>query len=577
MATASPKLKATQVAALATEQSFQKGQQYFRNGAIRNPVRQGNTLWADCHGMNVYHPKATLSKQGVASSSCTCPYDWGGICKHQVALLLTYIHEPDQFQVLQPLKQLLAKRSREDLLQMMEQMVQRHPDLMSVIDAPQTPTAGQLPDFVKYQRQVERVFQDDEMHSMADGLEALAEHGQSLSNNGDWLNAGNVYQLLLEAANTHYDFSVLEIDYNGEVGCVIQEIAEGLSDCLKQATNLDTEQRLRWVETLFNAVLKDIELGGMDYAYPAGDAIVNLTTTDDWTWLEPKIRKAIEQVGQRSSDWRRHQLVNLLAAGTHHRESAQTADDIILELGTPEQRAFFHLKQGNLEEAVAIAHAHFQSLPGLVTQFADALIEAKAPDLALKFIQGSAQGGRHSYQDWLAKFYQQYGTTEQFLDAQLELLKTRFTLQGYQTLQAKAEPLKRWKSLRQSLHKAFVEKERYSWLMEIALWEQDWKSAKRYLKKMTPWDQLTWKEQVADKIKTDEPETAISFYQDLVEYAINLRGRDNYRRAVQYLKTIQPLYQQLKQDKAFQQYVQEVRTQHKNLPALKQELDKVGF
>jgi uncharacterized Zn finger protein len=578
MARSQPRLTAKHVAALATEQSFQKGQKYFRGGAITNPVRQGNTLWADCHGMDIYHPKATLGPQGIEASSCTCPYDWGGLCKHQVALLLTYVNKPDQFQVLQPLKQLLAKRSREDLLQMMEQMLQRHPDLMSVIDAPQPPTAGQRPDLVKYQRQVERVFQDDGMRSMAAGLESLAAHGQRLIDSEDWLNAGAVYQLLLEAANSHYNHTVLEIDYDGEVGCVIQDIAEGLSRCLEQAEHLDSEQRRRWVETLYNAVLKDIALGGMDYAYPAGDAIADLTTEEDWAWLEPTIRQDIEKAGQDSfSNWGQRQLVNLLAAGASKRKVSKSEDEVILELGTPEQQAFFHLEKGNFKEATAIAQANFKALPGLVTRFADALLKVDAPDLALEFIHACAQGERSSYQDWLAKFYQEHGTTEQFIEAQAELLKTRFSLQGYEALQDEAEPLGQWQSLRRDLLAALAEKKRYSMLIEIALWEQDWKAAKQYLKKLNLWDRQTWQERVADKIKTDEPEAAISFYQDLIERAIEQRGRDNYQRAARYLQTIQPLYKQIKRDKAFLDYVQGVRSQHKNLPALKQELGNAGF
>lgn len=94
-----------------------------------------------------------------------------------------------------------------------------------------------------------------------------------------------VCQLLLEVANTHYDSTILEIDYDGEVGCVIQTIAEGLIACLDQTEHLDAEPRRRWVETLYNAILNDIDLVGMDYAWPTGDAITDLTTEENWTWL----------------------------------------------------------------------------------------------------------------------------------------------------------------------------------------------------------------------------------------------------------------------------------------------------
>lgn len=578
MAPKAPKLKESQIASLATDQSFERGQRYFRDGAITNPVRQGNTLWADCQGTDLYYPRVTLGPQGVESSSCTCPYDWGGICKHQVALLLTYIHEPNRFQELQPLPQLLAKCSREDLLHMIEQMVQIHPDLISVVDAPLTPTAGQVLDLAHYQRQVERLFQGNEMHSMAAGLEALADHGQRLSQTGDWLHAGDVYHLLLAAANHHYDYSIQEIDYDGEVGCAIQDIAEGLSNCLEQAGNLDAERHRQWLDTCFNAVLKDLELGGVDYGYPASDAIVCHTTEADWAWLEQRVRAAIQLgKGRAVSDWGRSRLVRLLTEWANHWGKPKLAAALLLELGTPQQQAFFYLDNGALEAAISIARTHFKSLPGLVTQFADALLAAKAPDLALEFVQDCAQGGRYSYGEWLTKFYRDHGQPEQFITAQFDWLRTQFSLQGYQALQAQAEPLGQWKALRKQLLSSLEAGNRYPSLIDVALYEQDWGAALCYLKKLTLWDKEPYQERVAKQIETAQPEAAIALYQDLVQAAIDRRGRANYSRAAGFLKILERIYGEMQQATVFQQYLQRLKAQHKNLPALKQELARTGL
>lgn len=47
-----------------------------------------------------YEVKVMLGENEVLSAECTCPYDWGGACKHVVALLLTYIHQPEAFEVI---------------------------------------------------------------------------------------------------------------------------------------------------------------------------------------------------------------------------------------------------------------------------------------------------------------------------------------------------------------------------------------------------------------------------------------------------------------------------------------------
>jgi uncharacterized Zn finger protein len=568
-------LKESDIEALATEQSWQRGKRYFRNGAIANPVRQGNQIWADCEGSVLYHTKATLGPQGVESTSCSCPYDWGGICKHEVALLLTYIHAPERFQAIKPLPELLAERSREDLLHMIEQMVQRHPDLLSVVDAPQSPALGQIVDLAKYRRQAERVFQGEEMHFMAAGLKALAEHGDRLGQSGDWLQAGDVYQLLLEVANEHYDHSVFEIDYDGEVACVIQDLAAGLQESLINAQELEAQRRRCWVETLLNAFLTDLEMGGIDYGYPAGETLINHTTAEDWLWLEPRIQAEIQQ-SQKSgfSDWGRQCLVSLLAARAEHQGDDQQAEKAILDFGTPEQKAFFHLEKRNFEAAIAIARSHFVTLPGLVTRFADGLLAAAAPHLAIEFVKDCAQHGSYNYHDWLTQFYRDYGQPEEFVEAQLALLKTRFSLEGYQTLQAKAESLGTWQTVRQSLLTDLEASENYTALIDIALFEQDWEVALYNLRQLSPWGKTHYQERVAAAIQVEQPGTAISLYQELIEAAIEQRGRSNYRLAAQYLQTIRPLYERLQRAEEFQQYVEQLRSQHKRLTALQQELDQ---
>lgn len=184
---------------------------------------------------------------------------------------------------------------------------------------------------------------------------------------------------------------------------------------------------------------------------------------------------------------------------------------------------------------------------------------------------------RYGYQDWLAQFYREHGQTEQFLTAQVELLKTRFTPEGYQKLQTQAKSLENWQSRRQSLISALAKKERHGCLVDIALLEADWEAALRHLQKVSRWYRAAHQEKVAAKIQADQPGTAIALYREMIEALINQRGRDNYRKAAQYLQTVQRLYKQLQQAGTCQQYVQELRSQNNNLPALKQELSKAGF
>jgi uncharacterized Zn finger protein len=115
---------------------FERGEGYFEDGAIINPVRIGNTLSARCQGSGPapYRVRVTFSKKGVTDALCNCPYDWGGYCKHSVALLLTHIRAPKKIKVKPPVEELLAKKKPAELSALIVEMVDVSPDLYGLVD-----------------------------------------------------------------------------------------------------------------------------------------------------------------------------------------------------------------------------------------------------------------------------------------------------------------------------------------------------------------------------------------------------------------------------------------------------------
>jgi uncharacterized Zn finger protein len=130
-----PRLTEAHVRELANEKSFDRGQDYYSDGAILEPICQALELRAQCQGSD-YEPHyvgATLDEGGIAETSCTRPYDYGGICKHIVALLLTYVHELRASRSIPPLVELLSGRSREELIALIGQMIKLEPELLSLV------------------------------------------------------------------------------------------------------------------------------------------------------------------------------------------------------------------------------------------------------------------------------------------------------------------------------------------------------------------------------------------------------------------------------------------------------------
>jgi len=88
---------------------------YWRDGGrLENLQRDGWTLMGNCWGdlnpitrdRRYYHLTVTLTPEGISGQKCTCS-DFRGrrLCKHLVALLLAWVHEPQRFKVVSEKKE----------------------------------------------------------------------------------------------------------------------------------------------------------------------------------------------------------------------------------------------------------------------------------------------------------------------------------------------------------------------------------------------------------------------------------------------------------------------------------------
>jgi uncharacterized Zn finger protein len=310
-----PRLTEAHIRNLASEKSFERGQAYYRDGAVLDPICQESRLRAQCEGSDYepYQVSATLGKGGIAETSCTCPYDHGGICKHIVALLLTYIHKPQSFRFIPPLGKLLAGRSQEDLIALIGEMIKIEPELLSLVElsvATEEARQGQPLEVTAYRRQARRALRHERLHTVAKELRALRELAARLAKSSDWLNAGAIYHAVLDETVRCYEDQLWEMDEDGEISVMIDEFALGLSQCLKKS-KADAETRRAWLEALLEAELTDIELGGIDLAPSAREAVLEYANDEEWAWIEKRLEISISK----SRDWGREALARFLSAG----------------------------------------------------------------------------------------------------------------------------------------------------------------------------------------------------------------------------------------------------------------------
>ncbi|MBK9713721.1 MAG: SWIM zinc finger domain-containing protein [Kouleothrix sp.] len=132
----SPALSEATIRAHVASESFSRGLAYYQQGAVGDLSLRGDALLAEVEGSEPapYRVRVTIDQGGVVAASCTCPYDWGGWCKHIVAVLLKYVYEPEAIVRRPPLDQQLAGLERDQLQTLLLDLAAHEPDIADAID-----------------------------------------------------------------------------------------------------------------------------------------------------------------------------------------------------------------------------------------------------------------------------------------------------------------------------------------------------------------------------------------------------------------------------------------------------------
>jgi uncharacterized Zn finger protein len=105
-------------------QILARGRAYYQDSAIKNVVRLApDEISAVAYGTSRYNLRLKLQGRELIEWRCSCPYDWGDICKHMVALCF-YLRQhgntgPDIKLILQnaseaALRRFLAEQMQDD-------------------------------------------------------------------------------------------------------------------------------------------------------------------------------------------------------------------------------------------------------------------------------------------------------------------------------------------------------------------------------------------------------------------------------------------------------------------------------
>ncbi|WP_324665827.1 SWIM zinc finger family protein [Haloarcula sediminis] len=137
MGAPNPTITEAAVRELARSQSYDRGENYYNEGAVIEIVRRGKKLRGTVEGSQYepYQVRIDFDETGVSDTACSCPYDHGGICKHRVATLLTYIRDPSEIDQRPPVPELIEEADPEDLRDILMNLAESHPKLADRVES----------------------------------------------------------------------------------------------------------------------------------------------------------------------------------------------------------------------------------------------------------------------------------------------------------------------------------------------------------------------------------------------------------------------------------------------------------
>lgn len=565
-----PRLTEAAIRELADESSFERGWNYYSEGAIEQPARRGNEISGLCYGSREepYRVWAVLEEDRVLEAYCTCPR--GGFCKHIVALLLTYVYEPEAFCDLDELAAGLARLSKEELVRLIVEQAQRDSSFLREVRREVSLPAPEV-DAAMLRREVYRALRRKDPYDMDASLRDLLEVAESLAAKEDWLGAGTVYKEVLAALAACYGANLSSMDNDGILAALAGDCVEGLSECLRKS-DVDAATREAWLATLLEAKLADIAVGGVGFAEGAFEVVLDLVTPGEWSLLEERVRTLIPK----SEGWTRESLVNLLVRWNEKHGRQEEARRVIRELGTPEQVMFLAVREGEPAAAVAIAREHCREKPGVIIQLVQALAEAGSSEHAALLLTELANSDKPNvrYLEWLGDYFSTKGDWGAAFKWRWAAFTRSPSLPFFRALRETSKKLGIWEEVRASALQELEDTNKAQPLIEIALDEGNLKWALELLARVPPYLKKLYYERVAEAAEKERPLDAVRLYEEIAEATIGERQRNAYRQAATYLRRMKKILDREGKRQAWEKYLADLKKRYARYPALLDELRK---
>ena len=598
-----PTVTVREIQALVGDKSFARAQEYL--GKLSATTRTGTLLKAHCRGSASKPYRVTVllgPRGGIQTTACSCPV--GGACKHVAALLLVWKEHPERFAEAEALPVALARRTKEELIDLLLKVVDRYPDTEPLVAAPPRSAvraaarnsvqsaAAKPPSVAHIRRQVADAFAsaepyegdrdeydeydeyDEEMvdgAQVADALEPVMLLAQTYADAGQWEDAATVYGTIADAVGQQFSAAYDE----GELADVINECAAGLAACLHAST--EPAARASIVQALFNLLAWNLDTGGVieGLAEMIRDAATPEERRRVEGWLETLLGRS--PGGLRAGD----------GADTLFLLRGDTGDDAYLtfyrEAGARDKVVTRLLERGRAAEAIAeVEQAPDDQVLRLLNLLAarrDARLDAAADHIARERSESSPHA--EHFLRWRLARATERGDLRTAAALTEAFFWARPTIDGHRQLKALAQQAGTWQDIQPALLRRLEKEKQYYLLVALALDDKRTRDAITFLRfvEADHWagqpDSLHVR--VAVAAEQEFPQDAIRLYYEAARRLIAARTRGSYAQAAVYLRSVRDLHTRLGAQEGWTHIIETVRNENRSLRALQEELKRAGL
>lgn len=585
-------LTESMIRGLATAQSFERGDDYYHSGAVLGLSKRGNTLLAHVEGSSYepYEVTIELGEHGVIEAYCTCPYDWGGCCKHIVAALLGYVREPDQVIERPPVTDLLADLDRDELLGLLAELLSKQPRLIDWVEmelATQTaevsterevtPRQRQKPiDPEPFRKQAEYIMSslsgmrpsEAYWHTdgMADDIQSLINQAQPFIQAGDGRNA----LLILEAVAQVYVDRWLEYDdSDGYLGGLFADFGQLFAEAILSA-DLSPEESEEWADKL-TTWQAEIEDYGIDEAFDA--AIGAAVQGWDYPPLQAVLEGHITDKGAWEDDapWYADHLA-LARLNVLERQGRTTE---YLHLAEAEGQTALYLtmlvRLGRVQEAVEHAMQYMATTDEALT-LAQTLREHDQPAEALKIAEHglTLHGEKLTLARWTRDFAAGAGQPALALQAARVAFAHSLSLEDYQAAQALAG--EKWPSVKSEFLELLADADYAFRKIDIYLHEGMVDEAVQAVDS-DPYPSYSVVEPVVDAAWQSHPDWAIRQCKRQAESIMDTGKSQRYHHAVRWLEKARRAYLGSGREDEWSVYLEDLIKVHARKYSLRPQLE----